>query len=143
MGDKFYEIYLNQNLLSRDDVYQFLAEKINKRTGLTKVNILSKFRLRESKGNIQIAEKVVFPHFIADKADNSFMILRLQKPIEEWSETISDISLIVAMTAKGDLTLAEKQTFAHFIRRLASKDFLEDLLTLNESNLRTILNEEE
>ncbi|MEX2805607.1 PTS sugar transporter subunit IIA [Streptococcus sp. H31] len=142
MVDNFYEIYLNQNLLSRDDVYQFLAEKINQKTGLAEADILSKFRLRESKGNIQIAEKVVFPHFISSKADNGFIILRLQNPIKDWSETISDISLIIAMTAKDNFTSAEKQAFAHFIRRLATKDFLENLLILNESQLRSILNEE-
>ena len=142
MADNFYEIYLNQNLLSKDAVYQFLAEKINQKTELAEADILSKFHSRESKGNIQIAEKVVFPHFISGKADNGFIILRLQKPIKEWSETISDISLIIAMTAKDNLTLAEKQAFARFIRRLASKDFLENLLILNESQLRSILNEE-
>ncbi|AXQ79266.1 PTS sugar transporter subunit IIA [Streptococcus chenjunshii] len=141
MADNFYEIYLNQNLLSKDAVYQFLAEKINQKTELAEADILSKFRSRESKGNIQIAEQVVFPHFISGKADNSFIILRLQKPIKDWSETISDISLIIAMTAKDNLTSAEKQAFAHFIRRLASKDFLEDLLILNENELRSILNE--
>ena len=79
-GNDLYQYVFNQNLTSREEVYDFLASQIESKT-LTQEEIKGKFLEREALGSIEIAKEVVLPHFEGAISKNKIIILRLKIPL--------------------------------------------------------------
>ena len=83
MKTDLFELYLNQDFSSQDDVYHFLAEKLAEENHLMVSEIVTKFIKREKLGNIQIYDRTIMPHFNEQGVPNKIIILRTNRVISK------------------------------------------------------------
>lgn len=127
-----YQIFLDQELISKQQVYQFIAETaVPLLTTKEKGQIVDSFVAREKIGNNQIADQVVLPHLENSLLKKSeIYLIRLKEEMQEWTKDIQNIKLIIVILLKEDETFEEKKEISNFTRKLADEQFLEKLLTL-------------
>lgn len=127
-----YQVFLNQELLSKQQVYQFIAE-----TAAPSLTLEEKRRIeeslvnREKMGSNQIAEQVVLPHLEnALLKKSEIYLIRLNTEIQEWTADIKQVKLIIVILLKENEILKVKKEISRFTRKLANEEFLEKLLSL-------------
>ncbi|MGT2749445.1 PTS sugar transporter subunit IIA [Streptococcus orisasini] len=141
MKNDLFAVYLNQNLKSRKDVYDFLAQFIATDSSLTVEEIKEQFLKREKLGNIQIADKTIMPHFDSRGISNRIIIIRTACPIAQWSSIIGETELIVALVFNQETKASEKEQFNQFIKKLTSADFIDHLLRDNQEQITKLCHE--
>ena len=118
-----YQVFLNQELLSKQQVYQFIAETAAPLlTPEEKKQIEESLVNREKMGSNQIAEQIVLPHLEnALLKKSEIYLIGLKTEIQEWTADIKQVKLIIVILQKE---------ISRFTRKLANEDFLEKLLRL-------------
>lgn len=139
MKTDLFELYLNQDFSSQDDVYHFLAEKLAEESHLMVSEIVTKFIRREKLGNIQIYDRTIMPHFNEQGVPNKIIILRTNRVISKWSEQLKNVQLIIALIIDSDASPQEKEYFQAFIKKLMSSDFMETLLKGTKSQIEGLI----
>ena len=139
MADILYNLYLDESFHSRSDVYNFLSEVVCQNSPLSKESILQGFLDREAIGNIEIAEEVILPHFEASQLTNQIIILRVKEAIKNWSSQIQSVRLIIAILAEENSPSEEKKKIVIFVHKLASDDFINQLLEADKKNIFKII----
>ena len=124
-----YQVFLNQELLSKQQVYQFIAETAAPwLTPEEKKQIEESLVNREKMGSNQIAEQIVLPHLEnALLKKSEIYLIGLKTEIQEWTADIKQVKLIIVILLKENEQLKE---ISRFTRKLANEDFLEKLLRL-------------
>ncbi|MGT2906602.1 PTS sugar transporter subunit IIA [Streptococcus dentiloxodontae] len=135
MADDFYKVYLDEPLMSRQDVYHFLSRIIGRKNHLSKDLVLESFLIRESLGNIQIADKTVLPHFEMENIQNQVILLRLKDEIDCWLPNIKRIKLVIAIILAKQASLKEKKRITNFVTKLSSDDYIAELLEQSEEKI--------
>lgn len=126
-----YQVFLNQELLSKQQVYQFITETAAPwLTPEEKKQIEESLVNREKMGSNQIAEQVVLPHLEnALLKKSEIYLIGLKTEIQEWTADIKQVKLIIVILLKENEQLKVKE-ISRFTRKLANEDFLEKLLRL-------------
>lgn len=127
-----YQVFLNQELLSKQQVYQFIAETAAPwLTPEEKKQIEESLVNREKMGSNQIAEQIVLPHLEnALLKKSEIYLIGLKTEIQEWTADIKQVKLIIVILLKENEQLKVKKEISRFTRKLANEDFLEKLLRL-------------
>ena len=127
-----YQVFLNQELLSKQQVYQFIAETVTPLlTPEEKKQIEESLVNREKMGSNQIAEQIVLPHLEnALLKKSEIYLIGLKTEIQEWTAVIKQVKLIIVILLKENEQLKVKKEICRFSRNLANEDFLEKLLRL-------------
>lgn len=139
MTTDFFDIYLNKELTSQMEVYQFLAKKLSEENSLTVSDIVTKFLRREDIGNIQIADKTIMPHFDERGLRNKIIILRTHQAIPQWSEQLQNIQLIIALIIDSEANRQDKEEFQNFVKKFMNADFIRRLLTDDKSQIESLI----
>ncbi|MGC6767965.1 PTS sugar transporter subunit IIA [Enterococcus sp. LJL51] len=131
-ANPLYQVFLNQASISKEQVYQFIADTAVPFLGIEeKKQIVHSLVEREKVGNTQIAEQVVLPHLESSLLGKSEVyLIRLKEEITEWTKDIRNIKLIIAILLKKDETIEEKKKISEFTKKLADEQFLEKLLIM-------------
>lgn len=132
--NSLYQVFLKQELLSKQQVYQFIAETAAPLLTLEeKRQIEESLVNREKMGSNQIAEQVVLPHLEnALLKKSEIYLIRLKTEIQEWTADIKQVKLIIVILLKENERLQVKKEISRFTRKLANEDFLEKLLCLKK-----------
>ncbi|HBA1490802.1 TPA: PTS transporter subunit EIIA [Enterococcus faecalis] len=127
-----YQVFLNQELLSKQQVYQFIEETAAPLlTPKEKKQIEESLVNREKMGSNQIAEQIVLPHLEnALLKKSEIYLIGLKTEIQEWTADIKQVKLIIVILLKENEQLKVKKEISRFTRKLANEDFLEKLLRL-------------
>ena len=123
MVTDLYQYVSNQNFNNRQEVYGYLASQVDSQT-LSQQEIESKFLEREAMGNIEIAQGVVLPHFEGAINRNKIIIIKPKHTIVDWSDTIVQVDLVIALMLTNG---SDKSEVIDFVKNLASDDFIEKL----------------
>lgn len=138
MANDLYQYVFNQNLTSREEVYDFLASQIESKT-LTQEEIKGKFLEREALGSIEIAKEVVLPHFEGAISKNKIIILRPKDTIANWSENVGKVKIIVAIVVNSRVNVEVKQKIQHLIKNLTDERFIKLLIIGSQTEIRNYL----
>ena len=127
-----YQVFLNQELLSKQQVYQFIAETAAPLlTPQEKKQIEESLVNREKMGSNQIAEQIVLQHLEnALLKKSEIYLIGLKTEIQAWTADIKQVKLIIVILLKENERLKVKKEISRFTRKLANEDFLEKLLRL-------------
>jgi PTS system nitrogen regulatory IIA component len=142
MKDNLFQLFIDQPLCSRDEVYQFISEKLFPENPIEALQIKEALYEREKNGNIQIDEKVVLPHIEnASVKETAVLIIQPRQPIKNWQPEIPAVELIIAVLLPEQETDTIKRQLADFMRKLADPEFLSQLQTTKESEaMKQLLN---
>jgi fructose PTS system EIIA component len=133
LDDSLYQIYFNNALSTKNEVYTFLSNVAWLDDSLQKEAIVQQLIQREGHGSMLIAEHVVLPHIESDKVSKSQIILiRLLHSIESWDTDTKDIRLIIGVLLKENEDVQIKQKIASFMRALADEEYIDQLLTIEK-----------
>lgn len=127
-----HQVFLSQELLSKQQVYQFIAETAAPwLTPEEKKQIEESLINREKMGSNQIAEQVVLPHLEnALLKKSEIYLIGLETEIQEWTADIRQVELIIVILLKENEQLEVKKEISRFTGKLANEGFLEKLLRL-------------
>ena len=126
-----YQVFLNQELLSKQQVYQFIAETAAPLLTPQEKKQIEESLNREKMGSNQIAEQIVLPHLEnALLKKSEIYLIGLKTEIQEWTADIKQVKLIIVILLKENEQLKVKKEISRFTRKLANEDFLEKLLRL-------------
>lgn len=106
-----YQVFLNQELLSKQQVYQFIAETATPLlTPEEKNQIEESLVNREKMGSNQIAEQIVLPHLEnALLKKSEIYLIGLKTEIQEWTADIKQVKLIIVILLKENEQLKVKK----------------------------------
>lgn len=128
METDLFNVQLDQKLASQQEVYHYLAREIAEQSKLSPTEIVHKFLIRERVGNIQVAEKIIMPHFVAANVQNKIIVIRTQEMIPKWSDKIEEVRVILAIIMDSEAGKEEKLKLNHFLQNLMDPDFIRVLL---------------
>ena len=128
METDLFNVQLDQKLASQQEVYHYLAREIAEQSKLSPTEIVHKFLSRERVGNIQVAEKIIMPHFVAANVQNKIIVIRTQEMIPKWSDKIEEVRVILAIIMDSEAGKEEKLKLDHFLQNLMDPDFIRVLL---------------
>ena len=128
METDLFNVQLDQKLASQQEVYHYLAREIAEQSKLSPTEIVHKSPIRERVGNIQVAEKIIMPHFVAANVQNKIIVIRTQEMIPKWSDKIEEVRVILAIIMDSEAGKEEKLKLNHFLQNLMDPDFIRVLL---------------
>ena len=128
METDLFNVQLDQKLASQQEVYHYLAREIAEQSKLSPTEIVHKLLSRERVGNIQVAEKIIMPHFVAANVQNKIIVIRTQEMIPKWSDKIEEVRVILAIIMDSEAGKEEKLKLNHFLQNLMDPDFIRVLL---------------
>ncbi|MGT2948621.1 PTS sugar transporter subunit IIA [Streptococcus devriesei] len=127
------QVFVGKSFQKAEEVYHFLAEQID---ASISQHLKQKLFLREKLANIQIDKQTVLPHLESSELRQSqLLILRLAEPIEDWSETIKNIRLVICLALKTNDERAVKDEIRHFMTNLADDAYVDKLLTDSKTTI--------
>lgn len=128
METDLFNVQLDQKLASQQEVYHYLAREIAEQSKLSLTEIVHKFLSRERVGNIQVAERIIMPHFVAANVQNKIIVIRTLEMIPKWSDQIEEVQVILAIIMDSEAGKEEKLKLNHFLQNLMDPDFIRVLL---------------
>ncbi|MBF8807412.1 MAG: PTS sugar transporter subunit IIA [Enterococcus lacertideformus] len=128
MKDDWIQYYSPLLLASKNEVYEWLANRLYPQGVNKKAGIYQALLAREAVGNIEIDEGVILPH-IENKlvTKTCMMILPLKNRILKWSNEISQVELIIAVFLAPNESLKIKHQLAVCMRCLANEQEIKAL----------------
>lgn len=128
MKDNLLQIVVGQEFDARENVYQFISERIFPEDNSKLSSLKQALYEREEHGNIQVDEGVVLPH-IEDEliTQTGLLIIKPKFPIKQWNSQIENIELVICLLLSPQETDKIKREIAAFMRKIADEDFLREL----------------
>jgi PTS system nitrogen regulatory IIA component len=128
MKDDWIQYQIPLLLVSKNEVYEWLAHQLYPQTVNKKDGIYQALLAREAIGNIQIDEGVILPHIENELVTKTrVMILPLKNRIVKWSNEVSQVELIIAVFLAPNESLEIKRQLATFMRCLANEQVIQTL----------------
>lgn len=128
MKDNLLQIVVGQEFEARENVYQFISERIFPKDNSKLSSLKQALYEREEHGNIQVDEGVVLPH-IEDEliTQTGLLIIKPKFPIKQWNSQIENIELVICLLLSPQETDKIRREIAAFMRKIADEDFLREL----------------
>lgn len=134
MRDNLFIIQNDIDIQSKNEIYRVLSHSVHSES---EADLVCALEQREKKGNIAIAEEVLLPHIESNLiSESKVVVLRLKNNIR-WNSDVGDIKLLIAIFLREAETADIKRKISNFSRKLASDDYLNDLL--NKDNLYEVI----
>lgn len=134
--NSFYQVYFNNELKTKEEVYAFISEIVCQNDLSKKEEIVHQLNEREKVGSTLIAEHVMLPHVKSNLIKKSQIIfIRLANPILSWDSKTKDIRLLIVILLKENEDEHIKKKITLFIRTLADKAYLNRLLNINDKKI--------
>ncbi|OQO70515.1 hypothetical protein BH747_05685 [Enterococcus villorum] len=128
MKDDWIQYQIPLLLVSKNEVYEWLAHQLYPQAINKKDGIYQALLAREAIGNIQIDEGVILPHIENELVTKTrVMILPLKNRIVKWSNEVSQVELIIAVFLAPNESLEIKRQLATFMRCLANEQVIQAL----------------
>lgn len=128
MKDEWLQYVAPMSLVSKKEVYEWLAHQLYPQTIKKKNQICQSLVTRETTGNIQIDDGVILPHIENELVtDTRVIILPLKQRIMKWSNEINQVELIIAVFLTPNESIEVKRQLAAFMRSLADEQVIQML----------------
>lgn len=141
------QIYLNENITAKQELFKFIAEKlIENKKATNQTEIISKLNEREKLSPTGFENGVAIPHLMSsDISTPTLIIVRTNEVINDYESMIegNQVKLVFAICIPEGEGSNHLKILSSLSRNLMDKDLVNKLMTTNDTNLVATLLEQD